>query len=77
VGFTQELFDDSSSSSSVDPAAQAAMISAMAEAYPYIAEVATVVAHDPTSSSRQSRSYRRYRRSANGDCSLVAERRLT
>jgi len=44
VGFTRELFDDSSSSSSVDPAAQAAMISAMAEAYRYIAEIATVVA---------------------------------
>jgi len=45
-GFTQELLPDSGS---IHPAAQAAIISAMAETYPYIAEIATVVAHDETS----------------------------
>ena len=42
-GFTQELFDDSTT---VDPDAQAAMISQMAGTYPNIVAIATTAAHD-------------------------------
>jgi AcrR family transcriptional regulator len=47
-GFTQELFDDPGAPV-LDPATQQAMIGALAQTYPYIAEVAEIVAHDATS----------------------------
>ena len=46
-GFSQELFEDSGGSP--DPTQQAAMIRALTEAYPYIAEIAGAVAHDDAS----------------------------
>jgi AcrR family transcriptional regulator len=45
-GFTQEVFDTSQSSESLDPQIQAAMINQMAGTYPYIVEVAMGASHD-------------------------------
>jgi AcrR family transcriptional regulator len=46
MGFTQELFNDTSE---VDPSTEAAMYAAMAEAYPSIYELARSVSHDDDS----------------------------
>lgn len=46
-GFTQELFaDPGDAAQGSDPQVQAAMVAAMAQAYPYIAEIVQVSAHD-------------------------------
>jgi AcrR family transcriptional regulator len=45
-GFTQEVFNDTAD---VDPAAEADMWGAMAETYPYIFEIFTMISHDDTS----------------------------
>jgi AcrR family transcriptional regulator len=46
LGFSQELFDDSTPT---DPQAQAAALQGMAEAYPHVTELATAVTHDEAS----------------------------
>ena len=46
-GFSQDLFEDSGGTP--DPTEQAAMIRAMTEAYPYIAEIIGAVTHDDAS----------------------------
>lgn len=45
-GFTQEVFDTATSSESVDPQVQAAMIEQMGGKYPHIAEVAMGASHE-------------------------------
>ena len=45
-GFTQELFNDTSSS---DPEMDEEMFGAMADTYPYIFEIYTTISHDDTS----------------------------
>ncbi len=45
-GFTQEVFDTSQTSESLDPQVQASMIAQMAGTYPYIVEVAMGASHE-------------------------------
>jgi AcrR family transcriptional regulator len=46
LGFSQELFDDTPD---LDPQAQAIMVSAMADRYPHVTELALAAAHDERS----------------------------
>jgi AcrR family transcriptional regulator len=45
-GFTQEVFDTSQTSESLDPQVQAAMVTQLAQRYPHIVEVAMGATHD-------------------------------